>query len=449
MKNFLKKGYYILLLIFLTLSFTACLGGDDDDPFFDDINYTDAQILTLSLAHDSFPTLKSVVFSVDQRLGLIYNKDSMDYGTDINEKVVITYTSGSGANNLLNITDGDSTWIAQEDSIDVSKALKFKSFSIDGTQTQTYLFNLNIHKVDPDSMQYKRLGSSLSFLAQKENKTLYFNELFYAFSSNNVSVTLHTSSDAVNWQEKTLNGLPGSVVVSAMMASDYGLYANTQEGDFYISYDGTDWNKINLEYPIQTFLGYLPKGPINTEGLSFIVRKEEKSVFAFTNDLLTFSYGEVVPDNFPVTEFSTIEFPYKSEQMPKIYHIGGKTASGTVKNTLWFSTDGLTWANMTDDRYLPLPALAGANAFVYDDKICVMNGQMASGAYNDSYYYSKDNGFTWLTAPDKYKSPTNYMKRKNASLIVDAKGRYVYIFGGENSTSVSDVWQMFLNGRTF
>ncbi|MDR2692460.1 MAG: DUF6242 domain-containing protein, partial [Dysgonamonadaceae bacterium] len=94
------KNRLIILLLFPVIGLlVSCLGSNE----YDEIPYTeDAEILSLSLSNDSVSTLANVVFSIDQNRNLIYNHDSMAYGTEIKYKAIVTYTSASGGSNVLN-----------------------------------------------------------------------------------------------------------------------------------------------------------------------------------------------------------------------------------------------------------------------------------------------------------------------------------------------------------
>lgn len=452
---FLKKGFYILIFSLLVFSFSSCLFDDDDDDY--DYVLNDAQLISLSLSHDSISDLASVVFSIDQEKGLIYNYDSMAYGTDIYESVVMTYTSASGADNLLNITDGDSVWIAQSDSVDVSKPLKFKVFALDGVTTKTYSFQLNIHQVDPDSAQYQRIASNVSFLQDSENKTIYFDKTFYAFSVKDNMVRLHTSGDLLVWNESPLSGLPENVLLESIICSKDYIYACTKDGDLLINYGGFLWDKVPTDYPVAHILGFLEETRdgyghlIQEGGLSLIVQKEDEHVFVFapSNDLLNWNYGTSVPQDFPVSGFSGMNMEISKIQ--RLIIVGGTMLSGEMTNAMWTTDTGLYWAMINDNRFNSLPEINGANVFFYDEKIFVINGKLKSGGYNDLFYYSEDNGFTWTEGPDKYKmTPSGYLSREGASLVLDEESKYFYILGGTNNlTSLSDIWKGFFNKRVF
>jgi hypothetical protein len=425
---------------------TSCLGGDD---FEDSYIPTDAEIVAFSLSHDSIPELKTVIFSIDQRQNLVYNHDSMTYLTEINEKVIVNYTTAAGMNNVLNVTNGDSVWVSVGDSIDVSTPLKLKVFALDGKTTKEYSFQLNIHQIDPDSVQYQKIASDLPFLQTEETKTILFDNQFFAFSTIGDKVQLHSSSDAVNWQEETLSGLPATVVVKGIQQSQGQIFAYTKEGNLYTSHDtnANTWRQINTEYPVVSILGYLNPGETQAEGLSVIVEKEGEKVFAFTHDSFDWTYSSsAIPIDFPLYDFSS--FSYTVMKTERITNIGGVSADGTVQNAVWSTQTGLYWAKLTNSRQV-FPPLAGVKAGFYNNEFWLINGQLADGTYNNDIYYSIDGGNTWLVKPEKYQAPEDFTPRAHASFVVDSAGKYFYIIGGKNSTVLPEIWKGFLNKKEF
>jgi hypothetical protein len=425
---------------------TSCLeDSDSSDPIYS----TDAEIISFSLSHDSVPELKGVIFTIDQVKNLIYNHDSLTYQTEINDKVVVTYTSGAGANNVLNITDNDSTWVQSGDSIDVSKPLLLKVFAPDGLTTKQYAFQLNIHQIDPDSMQYFRIAENADFLKNDHLKIIPFEGAFYAYAKEEAGVAVYHSTDAVNWDKSTPTSIPGDLVVNGIRSSETGVYAYTETGDFYISYNALEWYKMNVEYPVVGILGFLTvtdPGNGQTGGLAFIVRKDNENRFAFTPDLFEWQYGGLVPDDFPLSGFAG--FSHEVMKFSRISLFGGNAADNTLLNSVWSTQDGLYWAKISS-IINTFPPLAGASIFPYNDEFWIMNGQTSDGSFNNEIYYSIDRGNTWAIKPDKYKVPENFQGRSFASAIVDPNDQYIYFFGGKNTDFLPEIWKGFLNKKEF
>jgi uncharacterized Zn ribbon protein len=444
-----RAGLYILCSLLCIPLFISCLGDSDD--VVDTVAPDDAEILSFYLSHDSIPNLAKVKFSIDQVNGRIYNHDSLPYLTNIQEKVIVSYTNSLSITNVQNVTDGDSTWIASGDSVDVSKPLRLKVFSLNGTKTKFYDLRINIHQVDPDSVQYKQLELSSPFLDNvPDNKTILFNGSYYAFvyvappTVDPGYISLYKSADMRNWGSVTLTGLPFDTNIKNIQIVGDSLLAHTFTGNIYVSHDVLTWNKIDVEYFVKSILGSSNGSSIQPAGLSLIVDNNKGApVFAFTSNFQTWQEGSTIPSDFPLSDFSVIKG--QSSTIEKVTLVGGKSSSGEVLNTVWSTQDGIYWVKLNDTKKSPL--IEGGNAFLYDNEIYWLNGKLGDGSYNKNVYFSIDGGVTWKIKADKYSPSENYPLRYNASVVTD--DTYFYIVGGHNDGILTDVWQAFINRKLF
>ena len=456
MREKLKRGVYLLSFSLLVSLMASCLGnGYNDDTY----PLTDAELISFSLSSDSVPDLAGVVFTIDQQRGdsgLIFNYDSMAYETTIKDKVIITYSSGSGTNNVLNITGGDSTWVSSGDSIDVAQPLLLKVFALDGKTIKYYKVNLNIHQVDPDSMQYHLIASDLPFLETEDTRTVVFNNRFLTYSRIDDQIQLNSSSDAANWVNEGVSGLPANAVIRGIQSNGTQLFAYTDDGDLYIRYDLSldQWFLVNKPASIKvvSILGYLNAGPNQPEGLCMVVNTGDIAtgdnyVFAFTADLIQWDYDEstAIPDDFPLYEFSNYSYELMYSQRLSIF--GGASLSGVIQNAVWSTQNGRYWAKLTNNINV-FPPLEGANVFYYDDEFWLLNGKSDS-YFNSEVYYSIDGGVTWQTKPENSQMPADYSLRYGASLVVANDNKSFYIIGGKQNAALPEVWQGFLNKMGF
>lgn len=449
---YLKNRLCILCSLLLAGLMASCLGDEEE---YEYVVSTDAELVGFIISHDSVPELATTLFTIDQERNLIYNRDSLLYTTVIPDsiKAIVTYISGSGLDgNVLDITnlaEGDSTWIASGDSLDITKPLKLKVYAPDQATTKVYTFRLNIHTLNPDSIRYDKVASGLSFLQTDETKTIAYNGKFFTYSKIANQLQLYSSSNAIDWQAETLSGLPENTVIKDILPTTNQVFAYTDNGDLYTTNDANAnlWRKIDPEYPVISILGFLNAGDNQTEGLSMIVNKGGTKVFAFTNDATEWLYGEAVPDNFPLHDFSSCS----SIQLKigRITLIGGISGNGAVQNAVWSTQNGLYWAKLTGERYT-FPPLTGANAFFYNNELWLLNGKLTDDTFNKEIYYSIDGGTTWLTKSlSVFQLPEEYEPRYLSSVVTDSENKYFYIIGGTQSGFLPEIWKGCLNKAEF
>jgi len=427
----------------------SCLGNDTYDTY----PLTDAELLSFSLSSDSVSDLANVVFTIDQGVdsGFIYNYDSMAYQTVMKDKAIITYSSGAGTNNVLNITNGDSIWVSSGDSIDVSQPLTFRVYAQDGKTTKIYSVKLNIHQVDPDSVQYHPITSGLLFLQTDETKTVEYNNLYLTYSKINNQIQLYSSSDAINWAQESFSGLPVNTVIKGIQSTGDHLFAYTDDGELYVDSTGNQWELVNKPASIKvtSILGYLNSGPYQAEGLSLVVATGGINTFAITDkNLVQWNYDSItpIPDDFPLYDFSN--YSYQLMYSSRISIFGGTSLNGNIQSAVWSTENGLYWAKLTTDSVNVFPPLEGANVFYYNNEFWLINGKSDNG-YNTNVYYSLDWGVTWQTKSENSQPPVNYTPRYEASLVMSKDNKYFYIIGGKQDAALTDVWSGFVNKMEF
>jgi len=454
MKTTIKNGIYILCLSVLAGLMAACLNTNNFDEMY---SLNDAELLWFGLSHtDSLPELANVNFTIDQRgeVGLIYNKDSMAYQTELPTRVYVDYISGAGTQNVLNITDGDSIWVKSSDTIDISRPLTLKVFALDGVTTKIYIAQLNIHQVDPDSLQYFQIASELPFLRADTIKTVVFNGHFLTYVKTGDQIQLYSSTDAINWTEKNNSGLPKNVVIKGIQSKGDRLFAHTEDGELYIRHnpDADLWELADkpASIKVKSILGYLTASPKQPAGLSLIVETDGIHTFAFLKDFIQWEYDSVkptlIPEDFPVKDFSN--HCYQLMQTGRITIFAGVSLKGNFLNTVWSTENGRYWAKLLTNYYV-FPILEGSNIFYYNNEFWLMNGKL-DDKFNEDIYYSRDGGVTWKTKEkDKHLMPEEFSPRYNASVVTDKDNKYFYVIGGKQDTVFTDVWKGFLNKKEF
>ena len=440
----LRRSFHIFCAGIAISLLTSCLNSEEQEFYLP----IDAQITSFYIGHDSIPALDSLVFSIDHFNGLIYNHDSLRYGVEVYEKVIVGFTTSAiGVLDITHLADGDSTIIMMGDSLDLSEPVRIRVYAYSG-ETKEYEIKLNIHTVDPDEIEYSQIADNLDCLWDcLYTKTFYLDRKFYTYARMGSGSRLYSSSDAVNWEPVELTGFYDAHPSQIQEVPGFGLFAPYYlPGDLRHSTDATSWQKISTEYPVVSFFGRIEESPTQKAGFAMLVQKDGKNIPAFTPDFINWEYGTEVPSDFPVADYSVVN--YTKVLQNRLSVIGGKNSTGTYQNTVWSTTNGVYWAKITSDRG-SFPVLEGCNAFMYDDKIHLLNGRLEDGSINKTTYISVDGGVTWKEADEKIYLPEDYVGRYGASVVVD-ENNYQYIIGGRTgSAGLTDVWKGILNKLAF
>jgi len=365
----LKTGFYVLLAAFCLTCLFSCSGTADEIEY--EIS-TDAQLISFSLSNDSLSVLATAKFSIDQVNSLIYNRDSLPYLSDTANiaSVKIRFTAGSGANPLVRIEhlDGDTAWVANDSIMRFAHQFSLQLYAPNGITKKTYTVRINIHQIDPDSVQYH----------------------------------------SINVSDAPTPAVP-------------------------------DWENLTQDCPYEViaYLGFLR--PNEQKELALIVKDEDDLRFALSKDLVEYELGGKIPEGFPTTGYTTFNDQKFANRLTIISRM----------QSVWTTEDGFYWVNLfgTEDY---LPVIEGGSAFFYNNEIWFLNGKTEDGEYNSKVYYSIDGGRVWRVKPKKVHPPANFPLRQNATVIVDAEGKYFYIVGGQNQEGqLDDAWKAALNFRLF
>jgi hypothetical protein len=444
MRNFI---IYALLFVTSILSLSSCLGGDDEMEVEDWV-LKNAQIKTFTVSNDSISALSSVVFTIDQINGKIFNIDSMPFGTVIDRKLIctLTYEVVSAG---VQITQGDSTvfWNGT-DSIDFSEPVIFTVYAYDGVTTKTYEAQINIHTVNPDSVVWTNYSALVSGHTFDDIKVLKFNDLYYMYADENGVAKLYKSSSSgiISWTELSLSNFPDDAVLSQILEYKGELYVFNDAGVLYKSENGQSWTPVAGAPVIKSLLGVVIENRLNTTSdLAGIALVNDELKFCSFQSAEGWKTGDEVPVNFPLTVSGRVS--YEIMYYAHLIVASGQDKTGALTNKAWSTMDGLTWVVLTNDKRTFEPC-EGAAMAKYDDKLFLMGGFDSSGNALDSVYYSKDNGVTWR---DTVFFPSEFDARGGASLIVDDEN-FMLLFGGKvnrENKVLNELWRGRVNRLGF
>ena len=154
-----QRGFYLSILAVLFVGWlSSCSSSSSTTTTLSSV----AQITAFSLANDSFPTLAKAAFAVEERLdtGLIYNKDSLDYGVRIDSVLMKVTYAASPSSASLHIADTIMTYV-YTDTVNLTEGpIYFTIISQDNNVVKTYEIRVTVHQVDPDLFSWEEIPPS-------------------------------------------------------------------------------------------------------------------------------------------------------------------------------------------------------------------------------------------------------------------------------------------------
>lgn len=439
------------------LLLSSCLGSDDNEYELS----RDCQILSFSLSNDSIPELADVVFTIDQISGRIFNIDSMPYGTKLDEKVIckVRLASTVYTCQVMQEAIGDTIFWNTEDSLDFSKPVKFVNTLWDGETTKTYLAQVNIHQVVPDSMVWGIYKEGIPAAAVKEEKVVVFgegdNESYYMYAqpvnaSEGYQLYRSAVSDGRNWTELTVTGLPaGEVRLSQITAYEDAFYVVTTKGALYRSADGQAWTLMENTPVVKVLLGAITTSDDYTitgkqpSALATVVEKNGSFIYASMDKEMEWTDGTLLNEGFPLTGFGNLS--YNSMYRARLLVVAGRDKDNKLTNAAWSTENGQVWAMLTDEEATPFDKQEGVAVTEYDDKFFMLSGINEAGKASSDIYLSRDGGVTWNVSDTLVVMPPEFKARGFSSIYVD-ENDYMYLFGGKE-TNNSDVLNQIWRGR--
>ena len=460
----LKYIAYWICGLFLSYFFISC---NSDSTYTYESTGKDPQIYSFSItgvAYESgdsiadvrdkerFVIVNATKFAIDQVRGIVYNPDSMPYGTVLRKKVLpnVTFNPTYGAG-LVEVTIPDSisgfNWTTT-DSVDFSKQpISFKVSSPDGSNSKIYDIDIRIHQVDPDTILWQQMPSYP--VAIGNSKTLLLDNKFYTYSIQNNNISLYTTGlNSISWNSETLYGMNSDILPESIFLMNSVFFAIDKNGKSYKSTDGKTWITVENGKNVVSVLGVIPGVVRADDVLLLTIEDSGKYYFGKTKDMVTVEMVTNLNGSTVGYELPSSDFPlHKAASLPsystdKNYRMlilsGGLDSAGQEVSNTWVIRNVSEGLEISPFIRNILYKGSGVSNFFYDDKIYVLA--------ENQFYISKTWGDIWYAAPNKQMLDPEMTERTGQTVIVDSNNN-IWIFGGmsESGSYLNDVWKGCLN----
>ena len=399
-------------------------------------------------ANDSFPGLAKAVFTIEERLdtGLVWNKDSMLYGTRL-DTVVPKFTFTATPGSAVLVTPDTTCLLTGYDTLDFSKGPIYLTIrSADKTVTKTYEIRATVHQIDPDLYEWTQICEGIYPVDDSEQRVVEIGQDFVMIVSNGFELHAFRSPNGESWTDMgEPTGLPAGTSVRQIISDGTTLYYG--QGDMlYTSPDAITWTGHSVQYPVQTMLLYW-----NERVWALALNNESYELATWQADSLQLT-GLQPQGEFPISDFATVTFQSPSLRERALI-IGGFAQNGKSLNTRWnleysphtTENEGYRLEEFSIDRPA-FTSLTGASVISYNDQLLMFGGVDDKMQYfGREILFSVNEGLVWEQVDStKNQLPEVYQARQKQNAIV--RGSFIYLFGGQDATTTfSDVYRGKLN----
>ena len=394
------------------------------------------------------PGLAAAVFTVEERIdtGLVWNKDSMLYGTRLDSVVprfVFAATPGAA---FLTFPDTVVS-LTGYDTLNFNKQPIYLTIkSADQSTMKVYEICPTVHQVDPDLFTWTQLTDAVYDAGDSEQKVVEIGNDFVLIGSNGWEEAAFRSADGAHWTAVgELQGLPDGTRVRQIISDGSTLYYG-QGNIIYTSTDILHWTGHTVSAPVITMLLYW-----NDLVWALVDNGSGYELATFDGNDIQLS-GLQPEGDFPISDFAAVTF-HSASMRERAMIIGGFAENGQSLNTRWnieYSTHPLPNGSYRLEEFSidrpSFTSLTGISVIEYNEALMMFGGVDEKMQYfGRDILISEDEGITWTQADtSKNQLPEVYQARQKQNAIV--RNNTIYLFGGQDQhTTYSDVYKGRLN----
>ena len=218
------KQFSTILILLALIALVGCTSGTSTST----VDRSLAKLSAFSFAkNDSMPGLAAAVFSIEERIdtGLVWNKDSILFGTDLT-RVVPRFTFASTPDAAY-LKMGDSLYaLTGYDTLDFTITPIYLTIrSADKTNTKVYEIRAAVHLADPDLYTWEQLTDGIYPQDDSEQRVVELGDDFLMICSNGFALRTFLSKDGKTWTEQASpTGLPTGTKVRQIISDGNTLY---------------------------------------------------------------------------------------------------------------------------------------------------------------------------------------------------------------------------------
>ncbi len=395
-----------------TTTFTGC---NSDSPVYESEIVYNVGVSSFELKRNDsvLANLDTVFFSIDLEKALIFNADSLPFGTRTDSLVPVITPMGQVTKAELRFkqTNGRDTVFNYIE--DGSRTVNFSNgpvyFTIAASDTmirRTYTIQVNVHKVKSDSLVWSetaRTALPTTLSAPKQQKTVRNAAGTYTLTTDGSQACIAVRKSVLDAWETYAATLPASASVNSFAATDDALYI-LSGNSLYVSKDGgRTWTATGSEMN-HVYGGY------GTRLLGAVNKNNEWYTTEYPGGALA-----PLPEGMPVYGTSQmIKYSFDLGTAPVSTFVGGRDADDVLTGASW-AFDGSEWACISivpvdtpleDATLVPFFTFSVNDVFVVSrQSVFLAFGGSDGDGYLRTVYVSGDYGRTWKKGGESIQLP--------------------------------------------
>lgn len=447
-----RKIAPIVIVVTMAMMFASCLNRSSNDEYS---FYGDAAITSFSLGtvnqyligvrkstgvKDSLYKQtyagSSYIFNIDHVNGLIFNADSLPYGTEPSHILATITSKNSGTVLLKDYSDEDFYYYSSSDSIDFTGPLTIRVISQSGENQRDYTVKVNVHQQEGDVFNWTKMGTVAELASVPTFKVKAAADDIYAL----VPTTTLDRTMVYDLKKK----LDGSAPTIYELGADAYKNVAAFNGKLYVL-DGQqmkifeDGNLVQTQTADAQVKRLLGAGETELYALS-----DGGKLLSSADNGVTWK-EEIINDDmnlFPTEELNFFSYDVETNEGMEQVLLAGYVSS-INRMMVWSKLFEVntqtpwTYVDLAGDYQYAAPKLTGLTVLPYGDEDIAF-GVKDDGSYS-SFLVSTDGGITWHTS-SQYAYPTDFNKSKSVFSATTDTNYYIWLVD-----NTGQVWRGRLN----